>query len=90
MNSTKLLENRVLEIERRNKKVEVDKAWEVSKTRKIFIIITTYLTLGIYMQYINIYKPWLNAIIPTFAFFLSTLTYPIVRRFWENNIKNKK
>lgn len=87
MNSIKLLENRILEIERRNKKVEIDKAWEVSKTRKIFIIITTYLTLGIYMQYINISKPWLNAIIPTFAFVLSTLTYPFVRRFWENNIK---
>ena len=32
------LEKRIKKIEERNKKVELDKAWEGSKTRKILII----------------------------------------------------
>ena len=65
MNSKQSLEKRVAQIENRNNKVEKDKSWEISKTRKVFITITTYLALGIYMKYIGISKPWLNAIIPT-------------------------
>ena len=37
------LEKEILEIKERNKKVELDKTWETSKTRKICIIILTYI-----------------------------------------------
>ena len=76
------LEERVKKIERRNKIVEIDKAWEKSYLRKIILIIFTYLSIGFYMEAIAVYKPWLNAIIPSFGFLLSTLTLPFFKKFW--------
>lgn len=34
------------------------------------------------MWTINIPKPWLNAIVPSFAFMLSTLTLPFIKKLW--------
>lgn len=76
------LEQRVKKIEERNKRVEIDKAWETSNTRKILIAIFTYLAIGIYMYAINIKDPWMNAIVPTVGFLLSTLTLPFFKRKW--------
>jgi len=76
------LEKEILLIKNRNKKVEIDKAWEISWTRKFLLIIFTYLTIGFYLRAINIDKPWLNAIVPSFGFLLSTLTLPIFKRVW--------
>lgn len=82
------LEQRVRKIEERNKRVEIDKAWETSTTRKILIALFTYLAIGIYMYAINVQNPWTNAIIPTVGFLLSTLTLPYFKRKWiERNEK---
>ena len=43
------LEERVSKIEERNSKVEMDKAWEGSWTRKILIAIFTYLSIALYL-----------------------------------------
>lgn len=80
------LEKRVELIEARNKKVELDKAWETSLARKFFVAGLTYLAMGIFMQKIGITKPWLNAVIPGTAFLLSTLTIPLLKDLW---IKHK-
>ena len=69
-------------IKERNKKVEDDKAWETSWARRILLTIFTYLAIGIYLQVINIPKPWLNAIVPAVAFMLSTLTMPWFKGIW--------
>jgi len=77
------LEKEILAIKNRNKKVEIDKAWETSWTRKFFLMIFTYLAIGFYLQAININKPWLNAIVPSIGFLLSTLTLPFFKKIWE-------
>ena len=41
----KELENEIVKIKERNKKVELDKAWETSWTRKICIGILTYINV---------------------------------------------
>jgi len=76
------LDNRVLEIEKRNARVEQDKAWEISWTRRGLLILFTYLSVGFYMQAIDIVSPWLNAIIPSLGFLLSTLTLPFFKNLW--------
>jgi len=81
------LEKRVTEIENRNAKVELDKTWETSITRRLLLIVFTYLAIGIYMYYINIEKPMLNAVIPTLGFYLSTLSLPFIRKAWEKSKK---
>ena len=82
MNNIQRLEKEVNKINKRNKSVESDKAWETSLTRKLLLIIFTYLAIGIYLQVINISKPWLNAIVPAVAFMLSTLTMPWFKKRW--------
>lgn len=86
MSSIENLEKRIIAIEKRNKKVETNKAWEISWTRKILLIIFTYLAVGFYLKAINISNPWLNAVIPSFAFLLSTLTLPFFKSLWQKFI----
>lgn len=69
-------------IQKRNVNVELDKAWEVSWTRRVIIAIFTYLAIAIYMWAVNINRPWLNAIVPAFGFMLSTLTLPWFKKLW--------
>lgn len=76
------LEKRILSIETRNKKVENDKAWETSGARKILLVTFTYLSIGLYMWVIKVNQPWLNAVIPTLGFLLSTLTLPYFKNWW--------
>jgi len=78
------LETRVKNIEDRNKRVESDKAWETSYTRRVILIIFTYLAIGFYLNAIQIPNPWLNAIVPSVGFLLSTLTLPFFKDLWLN------
>ncbi len=83
------LEKRIEKIEERNARVEADKAWEQSNARKILISIFTYLAIGIYFSYIGITNAWLNAVVPTIAFLLSTLTLPIFKKLWTKYFYRK-
>lgn len=76
------LEERIVKIEERNKKVEIDKKWETSLTRKFLLVIFTYISIGFYLNAIEIQNPWLNAIVPALGFFLSTLTLPFFKNLW--------
>jgi hypothetical protein len=76
------LEQKIQKIEERNKRVESDKAWETSWTRRALLTIFTYLAIGVYMRAIDISKPWLNAVVPAVAFMLSTLTMPFFKKLW--------
>ena len=57
-------------IKERNKRVEANKAWEVSITRKIIIALMTYIIIVIFLWSINAPRPWLNAIVPVVGFIL--------------------
>lgn len=83
MTSINDLEKEILAIRNRNKKVEIDKAWETSWTRKFLLMIFTYLAISFYLRAINIDKPWLNAIVPSIGFLLSTLTLPYFKDIWK-------
>lgn len=51
----KELESRIEKIEERNKRVEMDKAWEISWTRRICICILTYIVVVTYSYIISRY-----------------------------------
>jgi len=76
------LEARVAKIEKRNARVEADKAWETSYTRRALLALFTYLAIGIYFSAIGVPNPWLNAIVPAVAFMLSTLSLPFFKKIW--------
>lgn len=77
------LEKRVAAIEARNKKVEQDKAWEVSWTRRISIAVLTYAVIVAYLFVINNSNPWINAAVPVVGFILSTLALSWVKALWQ-------
>ena len=81
------LEQRITALEERNKKVEQDKAWETSNSRKLTIIILTYLAVVLYFKYILHITPWLNALVPVIGFVFSTLTVGFVKSRWLNSKK---
>lgn len=83
------IDERVSAIEKRNSRVEGDKAWENSYIRRGFIALLTYLAIGIYMSFIGIKEPFLNAVIPTTGFILSTLSLSFVKHFWLKYIYKK-
>jgi len=71
-------------IKERNKRVEIDKAWEMSKTRKIILAIMTYIVVVIFLLAIKAPYPFFNALVPVLGFILSTLTLPIIKKQWIN------
>ena len=79
---TKQLQKQILAIQNRNKKVEADKAWETSTCRKFTILILTYFVIVVFMHFAKISNPFVNAIVPALGFFLSTLTLPIIKKWW--------
>ena len=76
------LEKRVAAIEGRNARVEADKAWETSLTRRGLLVLFIYLAIGTYFWAISLPYPWLNAIVPAAAFLLSTLTIEYLKKMW--------
>ncbi len=59
------IESRITEIESRNVRVEKDKAWETSITRKVSILMMTYGILGIYMNLLGVENWYFHALVPT-------------------------
>lgn len=81
---SKELENEIKKINERNARVELDKAWETSWTRKICICVLTYIVVVIYSSLINkISNVWLSSLVPVIGFTLSTLSLKMVRKVWE-------
>ena len=81
------LEQEIENIKTRNKKVELDKKWETSWTRKICICILTYIVVIIYSYLVRNYDNiFLSSLVPVIGFTLSTLSLQYVRKIWEKNI----
>jgi len=89
MNNINELEKRIEEIEKRNKRVEGDKAWETSTLRKVLIIVLTYIFAVLYLKIADTTNPFLGAVVPCVGFFLSTQTLNIIKKKWLSK-KNKK
>jgi len=89
MTSLQKLEKEIEKIKERNQRVESDKTWETSNTRRFLLAVFTYFAIGFYLAAINVPKPWLNAIVPAVAFMLSTLTLPFFKKPWLRLIYKK-
>lgn len=86
MTSLEGLKKEIEEIKVRNNRVETDKAWETSYTRKLLILILTYVVIVIFFFTAKLSDPFANAVVPSIAFVLSTLTVPFVKKWWFHKI----
>lgn len=81
----KELEEEIERINQRNKRVELDKKWETSWTRRICICILTYIVVIIYSYIVrNHANIFLSSLVPVIGFTLSTLSLKFIRKIWQN------
>lgn len=82
MENIEEIKKEIQEIKERNRKVEKDKAWETSWTRKILVAILTYIVVVLFFIFAHLPKPFINAIVPTLGFLLSTLSVSFAKKLW--------
>lgn len=83
----KELENKIQEIIARNKRVELDKRWETSSTRRLFLAILTFIAAYIFLQIIKVENAVYGAMVPTGAFLLQQMTISPLKKIWEKLTK---
>jgi hypothetical protein len=83
------IEKEIEIIQERNRRVEADKRWEVSWTRKLFIAAVTYGIALWWMTSIGETSAYLKAVVPTGGYLLSTLSLPFVKRWWMGKFRKK-
>ncbi|MBT3262239.1 hypothetical protein HN592_06110 [Candidatus Woesearchaeota archaeon] len=77
-----MIEKRIQTIEERNNRVELNKQWETSFTRRGIIAILTYFVIVLFFYTANLPKPFINSIVPTVGFVLSTLSLNWFKKIW--------
>lgn len=80
------LKKEISQIKERNKRVEGDKAWETSLSRKILITFLTYFVVVLFFYFAGLPRPFINSIVPSLAFLLSTLTLDFFKKVWMKNV----
>jgi hypothetical protein len=75
-------ERALKEIEARNQRVEANKAWEVSYTRRGAIALTTYCIAAAALVSLSSPRPLLDACIPVIGYIISTLSLPFLKKQW--------
>ena len=81
--------NDIEALHKRNSRVEADKAWETSKTRRAVIAIGTYVIACAYLAFLQVPQFYLHAAVPPVAFLISTLSLPIIKTWWVETVYQK-
>jgi preprotein translocase subunit SecF len=79
------VEQEIAKIKERNLRVEADKAWETSWSRKLLIVVTTYVVACVTLYTIGVPNFYVSAIMPTIGFFLSTLSFGFLKKRWVDS-----
>lgn len=87
MTSLEHLQQEIDLLKQRNKKVELEKQWEESATRKVCIAILTYGVIVLFFIIVDVPNPWINALVPTIGFLLSTLSLHILKHLRIKRIR---
>ncbi len=79
------MEDDIAALKARNERVDNDKAWETSLTRRACIAVVTYIMAFLFFWLTNTPHPWLAAIVPTGGFTLSTMSLQAIKAHWIKN-----
>jgi polyferredoxin len=91
MNTLESLSQEIDQIKSRNARVEQNKAWETSKTRRFVVALLTYIVVVLFFLVINVGNAWLNAIVPTIGFLISTFSVSLLKKIWIQRVfENRK
>lgn len=74
------LEEEIIKIKGRNARVELDKKWETSGTRKICICILTYIVVVIYSYIVRNYDNiFLSSLVPVIRIYIIYIIFKIYK-----------
>lgn len=76
------IEQEITSIKERNRRVEADKAWEVSGARRVSIAVMTYIVAAVWLVLINDTRPLLKALVPAAGYLLSMTSLRAIRERW--------
>lgn len=85
MDELEQIKNDIAEIKKRNARVEADKAWETSLFRKILVAVLTYIVIVLFFAVAGLPKPFINPVVPTIGFLLSTMSISYFKTLWLKN-----
>lgn len=83
------IEQEISEIKQRNLRVESDKAWETSWTRRLAIALFTYAVAVMWLALIREQNILLKAVVPVAGYLLSTLSLHTIRSIWIKYYEHK-
>ena len=81
------LQKRIEKIEVRNARVELDKKWEISWTRRLTVAVLVCAVTFTLLTLINDQRPLLNTVVAFIGYMLSTLALGRVRIWWQGRLK---
>jgi len=81
------LQEEIEKLKERNRKVEADKGWETSWSRKLIIFTLTYIAITIYFFAARLPEPFLNSLVPAAAFVISTMSLPFFKNIWMKYLR---
>ncbi|MFA6065031.1 MAG: hypothetical protein WCW44_05960 [archaeon] len=83
------LKKEIQSIKERNARVEADKAWETSWARRIMLAVLTYIVVLLFFLVAQLPNPFVNSLVPTLGFLISTLTIDFAKKEWIKKLKKK-
>jgi len=84
-NKMEILKKEIEQLQKRNNRVELDKKWETSWTRKIFLAVLSYVATYIFLRIIHAENAGHGAMIPAGAYLLQQMTLKPLRKIWEKS-----
>lgn len=85
-----LLQAEIDTLRARELKLESYKAWETSYCRLGVLVTKTYIVAAVFLQTIGAQRPLVGALVPVLGYVISTLTLPIIRRWWVQRVYLKR
>ena len=84
------LKQELEKIKERNRRVEADKAWETSSARILSITLITYVVAAFLLYVVGVTNFFLAALVPAAGYYLSTLSIPIIKRWYLKTFWKEK
>lgn len=83
--ATTPLEDRVRLLEKRSRKSDLNKTWEISLTRRLTISLVLYVTAAMIFAMLLLPNWYACAVLPVSGYWLGSLSLWLMRDLWETN-----
>jgi putative acetyltransferase len=80
----------IIALKEKNKKIEADKAWETSTTRRGIIAVVTYVIVAIWLGMIGVEHHLMHALVPVLAYLVAMAGLPFMKKYWLEQVYTRK